>query len=214
MDDKNTPKRLLVTGVGIRRGIGHWFAGNSYVIGDKHADVTVTELPDEPTPGLPKGAVWSWERPTPGLVEAARALEAYDRRMTAHGKGTLGFKDLRAALEALPLAPAPDDWEEIPLDEPARKGEIHRTEYEQGDITAARLLRRWRKRPVTPPIPAEPAEYAVVIDKDGEAWQRREWIGNPGWSLADQRTQVHTWAEVNEHFGPLTVVYTPSAVES
>ncbi|HKY59237.1 MAG TPA: hypothetical protein VJL80_14465 [Aeromicrobium sp.] len=61
------------------------------------------------------------------------------------------------------------------------------------------------------PVPPEPTgERAVVVDKEGDAWQKRTtslmWANTYGGDLA--------WRALSERYGPLTVVsegYTPEA---
>jgi hypothetical protein len=57
---------------------------------------------------------------------------------------------------------------------------------------------------VKEPAPAEPGERAVVVDRDGDAWQRRA----NAWHLArHDGCSPRDWAFLHEHFGPLKVVY-------
>lgn len=57
----------------------------------------------------------------------------------------------------------------------------------------------------------EPPDHAVVIDSEGDAWQRddRE-DGNtgPGWYCAGG-TAPFTWADLLDGYGPVTLVYVP-----
>ena len=192
MDDKSTPKRLLVTGVGIRRGMGHWFAGNSYVIGDEHADVTVTELPDEPTPGL---------------VEAARTMLRLWETSETVATWREGFEALRAALEALP-DDAPDEWEETDstgygeanrADKPRRRA----TTYDGGTAEE----RYWVKRS---PIPAEPPIGSIVRLLNGNTYSREP----TGWYGYGAVPNPNSWELMMDASAErFTVLYTP-AVES
>ena len=192
MDDKSTPKRLLVTGVGIRRGMGHWFAGNSYVIGDEHADVTVTELPDEPTPGL---------------VEAARTMLRLWETSETVATWREGFEALRAALEAMP-DDVPDEWEETDstgygeanrADKPRRRA----TTYDGGTAEE----RYWVKRS---PIPAEPPIGSIVRLLNGNTYSREP----TGWYGYGAVPNPNSWELMMDASAErFTVLYTP-AVES
>jgi hypothetical protein len=60
-----------------------------------------------------------------------------------------------------------------------------------------------------PLLADEPEEDAVVLDADGDAWQR----DNDGWYLAggteDGPHWDQTWKSLIERFGPFKVIYAP-----
>ena len=240
MDDKSTPKRLLVTGVGIRRGMGHWFAGNSYVIGDEHADVTVTELPDEPTPGLPTDE---------------QMIEALARLFLQEGYTPLGAEELarRAVAAIRSLAPAPEPtpglveaartmlrlWETSETVATWREGfEALRAaleampddvpdEWEETDSTGygeANRADKPRRRATTydggtaeerywvkrSPIPAEPPIGSIVRLLNGNTYSREP----TGWYGYGAVPNPNSWELMMDASAErFTVLYTP-AVES
>lgn len=58
---------------------------------------------------------------------------------------------------------------------------------------------------------ADPDAGAVVLDKDGDAWQR----GSSGWELAGTDEYCLSWNELNDRYGPLTrVVKVPATAPS
>lgn len=54
------------------------------------------------------------------------------------------------------------------------------------------------------PIP-EPTFGSVVLDRDGDAWQRGE---DDDWTTFG--AYAHLWADLLMDFGPLTVIYVPT----
>lgn len=61
--------------------------------------------------------------------------------------------------------------------------------------------------PVAPPLPAEPPASSVVLDKDGDAWQRKDSDGRR-WAAAVFTQGVGElsrcdWAGLNDLYGPL-----------
>lgn len=59
---------------------------------------------------------------------------------------------------------------------------------------------------------AEPPNRTVVIDRDGDAWQRddREARDLPGWYSAGGTAPL-TWANLLRNYAPVRLVYTPEA---
>jgi hypothetical protein len=65
--------------------------------------------------------------------------------------------------------------------------------------------------PKSPDIP-EPPPGSVVLDRDGDAWQRgRRPSGGEVWRIVGASPD-NEWADL-QNFGPLTVVYTPPAAD-
>lgn len=65
-------------------------------------------------------------------------------------------------------------------------------------------------------LPEEPTDGSVVIDQDGDAWQRRELGDTPeGWSSVIHCSDLRgiTWADLVTKYGPVTVVYRPGEGE-
>jgi hypothetical protein len=56
----------------------------------------------------------------------------------------------------------------------------------------------------------EPPLYAVVIDDDGDAWQRRN-LGLNGWysAMPSGVYQERTWSDLVTSYGVKRIVYTP-----
>jgi hypothetical protein len=69
-----------------------------------------------------------------------------------------------------------------------------------------------QKIPEPPDIP-EPPRGSVVIDGEGDAWQRGpSGLSRERWYLAGHKPGVtHSFSELADFFGPLTVVYTPGS---
>jgi hypothetical protein len=57
-------------------------------------------------------------------------------------------------------------------------------------------------------VPPEPGAGSVVVDRDGDAWQRNAVRPNSrdSWNMAGDEANW-TWPDLNEFFGPLKVVY-------
>lgn len=72
----------------------------------------------------------------------------------------------------------------------------------EGLSEVATVPRTWLTK-VEPPLPPEPPVGAVVVDSEGDAWQRRknEW-GVRHWVTPTSGDQ--DWATLVEHYGPLT----------
>ena len=67
-----------------------------------------------------------------------------------------------------------------------------------------------------PVLGTEPAPGTVVIDRDGDAWQRDRW-DEYGWQMSgaddqddeEETTFNFTWSRLNEKYGPVKVIHTP-----
>ncbi|WP_431911653.1 hypothetical protein [Nonomuraea jabiensis] len=57
------------------------------------------------------------------------------------------------------------------------------------------------------PLPPEPLERSVVLDRDDDAWQRR----SGSWDCVEDGydNKYLSWKKLNDEYGPLKVVYTP-----
>lgn len=56
-------------------------------------------------------------------------------------------------------------------------------------------------------LPPEPPVGSVVLDFDGDAWQRN----GVGWASPEFRHGVQSWEGLNRDLGRLRVIYTPEA---
>lgn len=72
------------------------------------------------------------------------------------------------------------------------------------------LLQPWLFE-FTPALPEEPADYAVVLDRDGDAWQSDmgEW-SMAGADSGGDNFEV-SWASLNERYGPVKVIHVPAS---
>ncbi len=58
----------------------------------------------------------------------------------------------------------------------------------------------------------QPPVGSVVLDVDGDAWQRHvDILNGDAWHVASQQAFVgtSTWDTLSSKYGPLTVIYTP-----